>query len=247
MKTLFAMALSLAPLVATPALAEIRTVAVTAEMAETARLPDSAVIAIELLDVSKADAPSVTLSMQMLTIKGLPVAVELPYESELIDDRMSYAVAARIVSGDTVLARTTTSYPVITRGAGNSVEVTLEPMQMAASSSEIETGVTWTAFEIGGRMLVLDTPPTLTVMPEGTFSVFGGCNQFTGQADMSDGNFTVTGPMAGTRKMCPEPVMKLEQDVVDAMTGAKGFVVSGNNLTLVNAAGVPVIRFQKAG
>lgn len=247
MKTFLAAALALIPL-AGPALAEIKTVNVTATLEEGAPLPEGAVIAITLSDVSKADAPAVTLSQQVLSIAELPVTVDLPYEDTLIDDRMSYAVAAQVRSGESVIARTTTIFPVLTRDAGDSVEVALESMDMAKSepAEPIPASVTWNAFEVGGRMLVIDNPPTLTVMEDGTFSVFAGCNQFNGQAEMTDGGFVVSKPMAGTRKACPPPVMELEKVVIEAMGNSKGYVLTDDRLTLVNAYGLPTIRFAKA-
>ncbi|GGL82463.1 hypothetical protein GCM10011534_00680 [Pseudooceanicola nanhaiensis] len=247
MKTCLAAALALA-LPAAPALAEIATVEVTATYAGEAPIPEGAILAVELRDVSKADAPSVTLSLQMLTVAGMPVTVALPYEDTLIDDRMTYAVAARLLSGDTVVARTTTSNMVLTRDAGDSVEIALEPMQTRQTTTPepIPASVTWNAFEVGGRMLIVDTPPTLTVTEDGTVSVFAGCNQFTGQAEMTEGGFVVSQPMAGTRKACPPPVMELEAVVIDALGNTAGYVLNGDLLTLVNAYGVPTIRFSRA-
>ncbi|WP_375691825.1 META domain-containing protein [Pseudooceanicola sp. LIPI14-2-Ac024] len=243
----FAAPFLIAAALATPALAEVRTVTVTAEQQDAVEIPDGAMLRIDLLDVSKADAPSETITTQAMRITTLPLTVPLPYESELIVDNMTYAVSARVMSGESVLARTTTSHTVLTRGAGEAVTVVLEASQPAGDGTPIDIEVTWTAFEIGGRMLIVDNPPTLTLMPDGTFSVFAGCNQVNGSAEVTETGFEVQQPMASTRKLCPEPQMKLEEMTVEALESTRGYVRNGDLLTFVNAAGVPVLRFSKAG
>lgn len=244
MKLSFAAALTALSLLSTAALAEVRTVTVTAALQSPGSLPDGSVLTIELLDVSRADAPSTTLSEQTFHVTALPVTTELPYESDLIDDRMTYAVAATLRSGETLLARTTSAHTVLTRGAGDSVEAVLETMTMSSGTEPVEPDTTWTAFEIGGRMLVVDNPPTMTILEDGKFSFFGGCNQFSGQADISDGNFTVTQPIAGTRKACPPPMSTVEEAMIEAIGNSVGYVRNGELLTLVNRAGVATVRFK---
>ncbi|WP_170751438.1 YbaY family lipoprotein [Ruegeria lacuscaerulensis] len=50
-------------------------------------LPPDAVLEVELLDTSRADAPSVSLSSQRFKLAGVPRTVEIAYDTDLIDER----------------------------------------------------------------------------------------------------------------------------------------------------------------
>lgn len=93
-------------------------------------LPPTVVAEIRLLDVSKADAPAEELAFQRIENPGqLPIAFELDYDPEAIEARHSYAVQAKLLMGEQLLYVTDTHYPVLTRGAGNEVELTLVPVR----------------------------------------------------------------------------------------------------------------------
>jgi putative lipoprotein len=79
-------------------------------------LPPDAAVIVKLVDVSRADAPAVVLAEQRIVPAGsVPVAFELEYDAAQIDDRMSYAVQARIEAGGGLMFTTTEMIPVITR------------------------------------------------------------------------------------------------------------------------------------
>ena len=92
-------------------------------------LPPNAVLSVKLLDVSRADAPSVTLAETRVGTDGaqVPPPFSLDYDSGDIQPRMRYVVRAEIFDADGVLMWTTdTAYPVLTQGApDDGVEVVL--------------------------------------------------------------------------------------------------------------------------
>lgn len=92
-------------------------------------LPENAIVTVELRDVSLADAPAKTLSTDVIELNGnqLPVAYELGYDPDEIDDRNTYTVFSRIEADGTLLYITDTAYPVITNGATEDVEVVVVP------------------------------------------------------------------------------------------------------------------------
>lgn len=229
-----------------PAMAETVDLPVVVRLAEGASLPHEALLEVELLDVSRADAPATVLSARRYRIEMLPAIVKLPYDDAQIDTRMSYVVAGKVREGDTVLLRTTTAFPAITRDAPARPEIVLEQMAAApvADMPRI-TGIAWAAFEIGGRMLVTEDPPSMAFNDDGAFSMYGGCNRFTGRAEIGDGTLSILQPLAGTRRACPEPRMKLDQDMVAALEQTTGYVRNGKNLSLTNAAGVTVLRLTE--
>ncbi|MEN9544977.1 MAG: hypothetical protein RLZZ598_1810 [Pseudomonadota bacterium] len=93
-------------------------------------LPPGTMIHVRLLDVSRADAPSVTLDEQQIRLDGtqLPKPFALKVAADRIDPRMSYAVAADARLNGALLMISTTHHGVLTRGAPSSgVEVVLMP------------------------------------------------------------------------------------------------------------------------
>jgi putative lipoprotein len=91
-------------------------------------LPPDAVIKVQLVDVSRADAPAVVLGEQVFEAGGrqVPFAVSIPYDPAKIDDRMTYAVQARIEVGSQLQFVSDRHYAVITRGGPTGVDLLLK-------------------------------------------------------------------------------------------------------------------------
>jgi uncharacterized lipoprotein YbaY/heat shock protein HslJ len=103
-------------------------------------LSPQAVVEISLQDVSRADAPAKLIAHQRITNPGqVPIPFEIRYKPEDIDERMTYAVQARILEGGRPMFINDTHTAVLTRGAGNRVEMVLVRVQAPADS---EAGVT---------------------------------------------------------------------------------------------------------
>lgn len=109
----------------------------TAFYRERIAMPPEAVLEVTLEDVSRADAPSVTIGEARLENAGNP-----PYRFEIgssqIDERNSYAVRARLLVDGELWFTTDTAYPVLTRGAGSEVELLLR--RVAADRSSVASG-----------------------------------------------------------------------------------------------------------
>ena len=97
--------------------------------ADTAEVPPGATVTVQLLDVSRADAPSVTVAEQVIEQpRGAVLDYELAYDPEAIDPRASYTVSARVTRGDELLFVTDTHNPVLSRGASDRLDVRLAPV-----------------------------------------------------------------------------------------------------------------------
>ena len=96
-------------------------------------LPPNAIIEISLVDVSRADAPAITLASQQIVANGrqVPFPFTLPYDSGQIDPRSSYAVQARITVGGELQFVAKSRFSVITNGSPTKVEVQVEPVDQA--------------------------------------------------------------------------------------------------------------------
>ncbi|MFV0280069.1 MAG: YbaY family lipoprotein [Rhodoblastus sp.] len=89
-------------------------------------LPPNAHFEAQILDVSRADAPSKTVAR---TIVAAPVPsmirFEIPYDPKSIQRNARYVVRATISAGGKLWFTTDTVTPVLTHGAGQDVEILL--------------------------------------------------------------------------------------------------------------------------
>ncbi|KAF1061532.1 YbaY family lipoprotein [Variovorax sp.] len=103
------------------------TVSGTVSYRERIALDPAAEVRVQLLDVSRMDAPSVVLAEQRIRADGRqpPFAYTLQVDAARIDPRMRYAVAARIVRGEQLLFINDTQYSVLTQGQGTRADLVL--------------------------------------------------------------------------------------------------------------------------
>lgn len=110
----------------------VSTVTGTVTYLQRIALGPNAIVIVKLLDVSRADASSITLGEQIINNPGqVPVAFEIEYDPSEIDERFTYVVRAEIRENDKLIFTTTSSYPVITSGNPVEVELVLEQQAQA--------------------------------------------------------------------------------------------------------------------
>ena len=97
-------------------------------------LPPTAVVKVQLVDVSRADAAATVLGEQTIAAGGkqVPFAFEIPYDPAKVQPNYSYAVQARIEDGGKLLFINDQRYAVITRGAPTHVDMVLRAVGSAA-------------------------------------------------------------------------------------------------------------------
>jgi uncharacterized lipoprotein YbaY/heat shock protein HslJ len=102
-------------------------------------LPPGAVVHVELIDPSKADAKATVIAEQKIETQGkqVPIPFTLTYDPAQINERNLYQVQAKIMDGDTLRYRNTQAYPVITRGNPTKIVILVAP---ASSSGTGGTG-----------------------------------------------------------------------------------------------------------
>lgn len=99
-------------------------------------LPPSAEVVLSLLDVSLQDARANFVFESKISPRGkqVPFSFRLPYDASTIQPSHTYAVRAVILDNGHLLFTTTTSYPVITHGAPQSVDMLLVPVGSPSAS-----------------------------------------------------------------------------------------------------------------
>jgi len=96
----------------------------------TVALPEGATLTVRLQDISRQDVAAELLSEAVYDgVTQLPIAYELPYDPDAIDDRMTYAVSAVIQDADgRMIYRSDTVHSVLTRGSGTTADIELIPL-----------------------------------------------------------------------------------------------------------------------
>jgi putative lipoprotein len=99
-------------------------------------LPPNATLVVRLQEVSRLDAPAVTLAEQIIPTEGqqVPFAFALGYDPSQIDPRYTYVVRAQILVEGQLRWTSTRIYQVITRGNPSQVEIEVEPVASSAST-----------------------------------------------------------------------------------------------------------------
>ena len=77
-----------------------------------------------------------------------------------------------------------------------------------------------------------------------TISGNSGCNSYHASYEAS-GNEISFGPIAGTRKACPEPENSTEARYLQLLDGIATFEVSGRSMSMNDQDGTPVLQFSQ--
>lgn len=88
-------------------------------------LPAGSEAVVQLLDTTRANAPTVVAEQRLAIAGPAPVAYQLDYDAVTINPRNTYQVSARIVNGKKTLFVTDTPIHVITRGSPGHVDLVL--------------------------------------------------------------------------------------------------------------------------
>lgn len=114
---------------------DLATITGTVAYRQRIALPPTAVIEVQLQDVSLQDAAAITLTSEMIETDGrqVPIPFSLSYDANEINPRHTYAVRASIYVDDQLRFTSTTSYPVITNGNSNQVDIIVEPVTNAGN------------------------------------------------------------------------------------------------------------------
>lgn len=114
------------------------------------------------------------------------------------------------------------------------------------------TGTRWrlTAYDAGGqglRPVLADSDFMLQLRADGQLAG-RACNTYRGGYARDGSTLRLVGPIAATRMACPEPagIMVQEAAYFDALEQVVAYRLQGSQLTLLDAAGAPLARFEAA-
>ena len=119
-----------APPLETPTPISAASVTGTVSYPGSAPLPPGAELTVRLVDVSRADAPSVTIAERVIANPGLsPIPFAIGYDPADIDARFDYSIQATITHGGALLFINDTVYSVLTWGYPSGVDMVLVSVQ----------------------------------------------------------------------------------------------------------------------
>lgn len=97
-------------------------------------LPPTALIIVQLLDTSLADAAAKVLAEDKITLgnRQIPVSFSLKCDPAKIDEKHAYSVSARILVDGHLRFISDQSYPVLTRGNKNQVDLILKQVPISS-------------------------------------------------------------------------------------------------------------------
>ena len=219
--------------------ARMQQVTGTISYRERLRLRPGTVAEVSLLDVSRADAPARTIARQLIDDPSAPpIPFVLEYDPAVIDQRMSYAVRAVIRYEDRLLFTTDTVYPVITRGAGNTVDLLLKRIGEAPTKPDASlTNTYWKLVSVGSETYRHEggnREPHLQLRHDGNaVTGFGGCNTYTGRFERDESTARLRFvQLVATQRACVEG-MEIEARFLAALREANRYAIRGDTLRLL--------------
>ncbi|MCT8328958.1 YbaY family lipoprotein [Acidimangrovimonas sediminis] len=229
--------------------ADSKSIEITVSYRERIALPPDAQLDVQLLDVSRAEMAAKLLASKRFAIAGVPMAVSLSYDPKIIDKRSRYALVAVIWSGEDLIFRSTQLYRVFDGADMRQVDILLtmwtKDDRIATAIPRSISGILWGVTEVAGKPWSNDDPATLAIDDEMNFSIFGGCNRFTGQLILSKGQISFPGSFAGTLMACPDQAEGLERSFLEALRRVSGYVRYGAGLVMTDVNGNALVHFEE--
>jgi putative lipoprotein len=216
----------------------------TAAYRERIAMPPGAEFEAVLQDVSRADAPAMDIARATIpNAPNPPIRFTIPFDPTKIDPGHSYSVRAVIRGDGQLLFISDTAYPVLTRGAGHTVDILLKRTAAAPAADSVLMNTPWKILSIAGEPLQAiegKKEPRLVLQSEtgrNAWSATIGCNQISGGLDVNGDRIEFKAGMA-TLMACPPPLDTLERQLGRSLMASTHWRIQGNRLELRDDAGV---------
>jgi len=200
--------------------------------------PEGVVVTVKVEDISRADAPAITIGEQIVKNPGhqVPIPFEVDYDPVDIDEKYTYAMRVRIEVNGELWFTNTTRYQVITRGYPTSdVEVVLEKVGPRETLTLVDEVWVLVSYGEKGNLkgLIADTEVTIEFKSvESKFGGSGGCNNYFGGYEIDNNELIIKPPIGSTMMACPESIMDQEQAYFKLLETTETFKVDNGSLTI---------------
>jgi putative lipoprotein len=230
-----------------PGSTDATTIEGTAAYRERIALPAGAEFEAVLQDVSRADAPAMDIGRATIAnAPNPPIRFTIPFQPARIDASHAYAVRAVIRVDGKLWFTSDRAYPVLTRGAGNTVDIVLRRAGESPSADAALRDTRWRILSLAGepvRAAAGKGEPRLVLKrAEGrdSWSATVGCNQMSGGLAVAGDRVAFKAGMA-TLMACEPPLDMLEKRLGRSLLASTHWRIQGNRLELRDDAGVQTL------
>jgi putative lipoprotein len=212
-------------------------------------LPPNAVLTVRLSDVSLADAPEAVVAEQKIDPAGqVPIKFEIKLDPAVIQPNVNYALQARITVDNSLWFINDERHavdPLKPEPAQLMLKMVKQDTEAASATTLV--GATWLAEDINGGGVIDNAQSTFSLASDGKVTGNGGCNRFFAQAEV-EGDKIRIGKAGATMMACPPALMDQERKFFAALEATATFRIDADGkLFLVDAKGVDIVRFARAG
>ncbi|TGT89819.1 MULTISPECIES: YbaY family lipoprotein [unclassified Mesorhizobium] len=208
-------------------------------------LPPSAVLSVELADVSLADAPAKIIGQQKIKPAGqVPISFEIKFAPSVIRPQMTYALQARItVDGRLMfISDVRHQFDPLTDAPQTIMLKMVTPSKETAASIFDQL---WVVDYVDGIGAITAPQATFRVSEAGKAGGSGPCNIYFATAKV-EGQAIAIGDIGSTYKACAPDVMAEEKALFDALAKAASYKVDAGKLTISDKDGREILRFSAA-
>ncbi|WP_158569299.1 YbaY family lipoprotein [Pseudotabrizicola alkalilacus] len=209
-------------------------------------LPPDAQLDLRLVEVSQQAAGAKRIASQRFSISSVPRILSLSYDPEVVNSQSRLILVAAIWSGDVQIFRTTEPYEVLDAMQSGPIEMWLAMVtesDLAAVPPRTITGIAWSVTEVGGEAWGTDDPATFAIDYTMNFSIFGGCNRFSGRLLLVESEILFPEDFAGTLMACSDEAEAEERRLLGALRQVSGYVRYAGGLVLIDPAGNTLVHF----
>ena len=232
----------------TASIAAEKTISGKVSYRERIALPPEAHLIVQLIDVSRADAPSKTIGETRIEApQGSPIPFAISFDTDQLEPQHSYALQARIAAGDTLWFVTDERYTVDPKNVTAPIELKLV-MVRKGTDDAVAIGIEgkdWLAEDIQGGGVIDTAQTTLMVDSDGTVSGSGGCNRFMSKATISGSNISF-GEIGSTYMQCPPALMNQERKFLDVLGKTRSYKMDSGKLVLIDESGDELARLAQS-
>ncbi len=200
-----------------------------------------------LVEVAEVDRQGGAIATQRFAMTTVPMTVSSTYDPQIVDGGPWYGVFAAILAPDgQQIFRAIKTLGVPEGSVLGSVDIVLTMVPEtdgAAAAPRRSAGVAWSVKEVFGETWQNDDPATFVIEDEMNFSIFGGCNRFSGQLAASGRGLAFPENIAGTMMACPDEIEALERRFLAAIMQVSDYVRYGTGLIMTDADGRAVLHF----
>lgn len=211
-------------------------------------LPPGAVAEVQLVDVSRADAPAeVIAGTKVAAGPGSPIHYTLEFDRSRIVPKRTYALQARISHEGQLLFINTTRHAIFA-GGEDKTDILVHRTGGGAAPQPGSAVGKWLAEDIRGGGVIDRLQSVLEIAADGKVTGSGGCNRISGQAKL-EGERLSFGRLATTQMACTPAAMDQEHKFLDALEHARSFKFHPleRKLFLLDANGQMLMRLVAMG